>query len=380
MLSATSLTMATSALVGVALAPTPGMSTLPLGLTYLCMMATMIPGSILMRRFGRRLGFTIGGFAGAAGGLCSALGIYMDLFLLFCTGAALFGVANGFAQFYRFAATEVVEEAYKSRAISWVLAGGIVAAFIGPNVARVTREWLETAPFAASYACLVVFCLGVVFVQCFLKIPRPSAEEVSGHRRPLRQILTTPVFLVAVLSAMIAYGTMNLLMTATPLAMDMRQMPFSDTAVVVQWHIVGMFAPSFFTGNLIHRFGVLSIMFVGAVLLIGCATVVLNGEAYQHFFIALVLLGVGWNFLFVGGTTLLTEVYLPAEKGIVQGINDFMVFSATAFTALTSGYFHHLLGWERLNVSTMPVVAFAALIILMLGISQRSKRFHSIKT
>jgi len=377
MLSSTSLTMATSALVGVSLAPSASLGTLPLGLTYLSMMLTMIPGSLLMKRYGRRVGFTLGGFAGIIGGTVSAIAIYNNSFSLFCLGSSLFGVANGFAQFYRFAAAEVAEPAYKSRAISWVLAGGLVAAFIGPNVARVTREMIPDATFSASYACIAIFCLCVILVQIFLRIPIPSDDEVSGHRRPLAFVLTRPVFMVAALCAMIAYGTMNLLMTATPLAMDMRSLPFSDTAVVIQWHIVGMFAPSFFTGHLIHRFGVLRVMFVGALLLLGCALVSLFGQSYNHFFSGLVLLGVGWNFLFVGGTTLLTEVYLPAEKGAVQGINDFMVFSATAFTALTSGYFHHALGWEKLNLITIPMVCFAAISILILGLNTRLRTIQS---
>ena len=374
MLSSTSLTMATSALVGVSLAPDPALATLPLGLTYLSMMLTMIPGSLLMKKFGRRSGFSVGGAVGVLGGLISALAIYQHNFSLFCFGAGLFGVANGFAQFYRFAATEVVEPAYKSKAISWVLAGGLVAAFVGPNVARITRELIPEAVFSASYLCIALFCMGVVVVQLFLKIPMPSYEEISGKRRPLRYVLTRPVFIVAALCAMIAYGTMNLLMTATPLAMDSRSLPFGDTAVVIQWHIVGMFAPSFFTGGLIGRYGVLKVMFVGAALLLACALVSVIGQSYTHFFVGLILLGVGWNFLFVGGTTLLTEVYLPSEKGAVQGINDFLVFSATAFTALTSGYYHHLLGWERLNIYTMPVVCFAAVIILLLGFHTRPRR------
>ncbi len=377
MLSSTSLTMATSALVGVSLAPRASLATLPLGLTYLSMMLTMIPGSLLMKRYGRRVGFTLGGFAGIFGGSISAIAIYNSSFSLFCFGSSLFGVANGFAQFYRFAATEVAEPAYKSRAISWVLAGGLAAAFVGPNVARITREMIPDAMFSASYACIAIFSLCVILVQFFLRIPIPSDEEVSGHRRPLTFVLTRPVFMVAALCAMIAYGTMNLLMTATPLAMDMRSLPFSDTAIVIQWHIVGMFAPSFFTGNLIHRFGVLRVMFVGALLLLGCALVSLFGQSYTQFFSGLVLLGVGWNFLFVGGTTLLTEVYLPAEKGAVQGINDFMVFSATAFTALTSGYFHHVLGWEKLNLFTIPMVCFAAISILILGMNSRLRNIQA---
>lgn len=367
MLSCTSLTMATSALVGVMLAPSPTYATLPLGLLYCFIMLTMIPASLLMKRFGRRIGFAVGGSAGFAGGLIAAFGIYQHSFMLFCIGSAIFGIASGFGQYYRFAAAEIVETAYKSRAISWVLAGGLVAAFIGPNVASLTRDIIPHAVFSASYGAVALFCAGIVILQVFLKIPKPSSDEAHGQKRRLVFILTRPAFMVAVLCAMIAYGTMNLLMTATPLAMDHHGMPFSNTAIVIQWHLVGMFAPSFFTGSLIDRYGVLKVMFAGALILISCALVALSGQLYWHFLVGLILLGVGWNFLFVGGTTLLTEVYLPAEKGEVQGINEFMVFSATAMTAFSSGYLHHTLGWERLNQYTIPVVCFAATIILLLG-------------
>lgn len=374
MLACTSLAIASSALVGVVLTPSPALSTLPLGLTYCCMMLTMIPASLFMQRYGRRAGFALGGSAGVVGGTISAIAIYNGSFVFFCLGSAIFGIANGFAQYYRFAATEVVEASYKSRAISWVLAGGLVAAFIGPNVARLTRDLIPDALFSASYGVVAIFCVGVIFIQYFIRIPKPSLEESQGTRRPLGFVLTRPVFLVAALCAMTAYGTMNLLMTVTPLAMHDRQMAFGATAIVIQWHIVGMFAPSFFTGSLIDRFGVLKVMFMGALILIGCAVVALSGQLYPHFFVGMVLLGIGWNFLYIGGTTLLTGAYLPAEKGVVQGVNEFMVFSVTALTALSSGYLHHLLGWETLNQSTIPVLCTTALIILFLGWSQRRTR------
>lgn len=374
MLSCTSLTMATSALVGVMLSPDPGLSTLPLGLLYFCIMLTMIPASMLMKRFGRRVGFALGGTAGFVGGLIAAIGIYQHSFALFCAGSAVFGIASGFGQYYRFAAAEIVDESYKSRAISWVLLGGLVAAFIGPNIASLTREMIPDAVFSASYGAVALFCAGVVIIQFFIQFPKPSIEESSGHKRPLGLILRQPTFMVAVLCAMIAYGTMNLLMTSTPLAMHHRGMAFGDTAIVIQWHIVGMFAPSFFTGHLIHRFGVLKIMFAGALILISCALVALSGQLYSHFFVGLILLGIGWNFLYIGGTTLLTDVYLPAEKGAIQGINEFLVFSATALTALSSGYLHHTLGWERLNQYTIPVVCFAAVIIILLGWQVRNRQ------
>ena len=371
MLSSTSLIMASSALVGFMLAADPRQATLPLGLTFLGMMATMIPGSLYMRRHGRRSGFVLGAVTGLFGGLVSGVSIHLGSFTGFCIGSVLVGVANGFAQYYRFAAVEVVDSEHRARAISWVLAGGLVAAFVGPNVARFTRDLIPGSVFAASYGCIALFCLGVILVQFLLRIPRPSHEEITGKRRPMAVVLTNPVFLVAVVCGMVSYGTMNLLMTATPLAMDLQRIPFAGTAMVIQWHIVGMYAPSFFTGNLIQRFGVLRVMFTGVILLMACVLVALTGAGYAHFFAGLVLLGLGWNFLFVGSTTLLTEAYLPAEKGSVQGINNFLVFSATACTALTAGYLHHLLGWERLNLYTLPLLLLAGLLITLLGASRR---------
>jgi MFS family permease len=367
MLSCTSMTIASSALVGVALAPNATLTTLPLGLTYCLMMLTMIPASLFMRRHGRRAGFALGGSAGVVGASISAMGIYYHSFLFFCIGSAVFGVANGFAQYYRFAAAEIVDPAHKARAISWVLMGGLVAAFIGPNVASLTRNIIPDALFSVSYAVIALFCAGVVMVQVFLRMPPPSLEESVGHSRPLRLVLTRPIFLVAALCAMVAYGTMNLLMTVTPLAMHERDMAFGATALVIQWHIVGMFAPSFFTGSIIDRFGVLKVMFTGALILVVCAMVALSGQFYSHFIVGLIMLGVGWNFLYIGGTTLLTEAYLPAEKGMIQGINEFMVFSTTALTALSAGYLHHRFGWETLNTYAIPVACITAGIIVLLG-------------
>lgn len=370
MLSSTSLTIASSGLVGVELASTPALATLPIGLTYGCMMLMMVPASLFMRRYGRRVGFVLGGCAGIIGGATSAVAIYYGSFLLFCIGSTVFGIASGFGQYYRFAAAEVVDESYKSRAISWVLMGGLVAAFIGPNAASITRDLISDAAFSASYALVGIFSLGIVIAQFFIRIPTLSRDESQGKKRTLKQILTSPTFFVAALCAMVAYGTMNLLMTATPLAMLDRDMPFSDTVMVIQWHIVGMFAPSFFTGSFIDRFGVLKIMFTGALILLVCAAVALLGQLYSYFIFGLVILGIGWNFLYIGATTLLTEAYWPAEKGVVQGINEFLVFSITTLTAFASGYFYYRFGWETLNYVTIPMVSVTACIIILFGWSR----------
>ncbi len=373
MMSCTSLTMTTSALVGAALAPKPVLATLPLGLLYFSIMLTMIPASLFMKHYGRRYGFITGGIAGAIGGLIAAYGIYLESFGTFCVGSLIFGIASGFGQYYRFAAIEIVDDSHKSKAVSWVLTGGLVAAFIGPNLARITRDAIPEAIFSASYAAVALLCIGIVVVQLLIQIPKPDIEEVQGQKRHLGFILTRPVFLVSALCAMVAYGTMNLLMTATPLAMHHHGMGFNDTAMVIQWHIVGMFAPSFFTGSLIQRYGLLRIMLTGALLLIACAMIALSGHEYWQFFLALVLLGAGWNFLFIGSTTLLTEAYLPAEKGEIQGINEFFIFSVTALTALSSGYLHHTLGWERLSQYSIPVIGFTAIILVAMGWHHRLK-------
>ena len=287
--TSSSLVVATAALVGVALAPSIELSTLPLGLMFLATMSATMPASLLMKRFGRRAGFLLGGAIGALGSALCAAGIQRGSFLTFCIGLALIGVFNGVGQYYRFTAAEVASEQYRSRAISLVMAGGLIAAFTGPNLARLTRDMMPGA-FTASYLSLVaVSLLGMVLISG-LRVPPLSAVEIDGPTRPLARIARQPVFAVALLGAMVSYGVMNLLMTATPLAMNGGGFTFGDTAWVIQWHVLGMFAPSFFTGHLIRRFGVANVMLAGGVLLLACVVVNLSGISATHFWAALVLL------------------------------------------------------------------------------------------
>ena len=366
MLSSTSLTMTSSALVGMSIAPQSAYATLPLGVCYLTVMLSLVPVSLSMQRFGRKPVFCLGACSGFVGGILAASGIYVGSFVLFCFGAMFQGIAMSTAQFYRFAAAELAEESYRSRAISWVLAGGLVAAFMGPAIAFHTREISNLPLFTLSFASIAVVSVGILVCLGFIRFPETVGHESTGIKRPLRKIVLLPGFATAVICAMIAYGTMNLLMTATPLAMDQRGLSFEGTATVIQWHIVGMFAPSFFTGNLIHRFGVLKIMAIGIVMVLIC--VISSNIAQNHagFLVSLFSLGVGWNFLYIGGTALLTQVYRPSEKGLVQGVNDFMVFSVVATTALISGYLHHLLGWATLNLIVLPALTFALASIFVL--------------
>jgi predicted MFS family arabinose efflux permease len=350
----------TSALAGQAMAP-DGFATLPLFLQFVAIMATALPASHLMKRIGRRPGFAVGaGFAVSAGLLgCGA--ILTNSFVLFNIASFGYGVFMGFGMYYRFAAADVAAPAFRPRAISYVLAGGVVAAIAGPELAKATDDLFGPALFAGSFAAVAGLGAATLLVLAFLRIPPPAEEERSGEQRPLAQIMRQPAFMVALGSAAIAQGTMVLVMTATPLAMAFCGHGFDQTAFVIQWHVLGMFAPSFFTGHLISRFGVLTIMSTGAVLILTCLVVALSGVEVAQFWAALLLLGVGWNFMFVGGTSLLTTTYQPAEKAKVQAVNDLVVFATAALSSLSSGVLHHLIGWDAVNLSMVAPV------LIMLG-------------
>ena len=267
MMSATSLVIITSALVGAILAPNRFWATVPLACMFIGSLSCAFPASLLMKSIGRRAGFSVGlGFA-LAGAVVATLGLLGHNFFLFCGGSLLIGLFNGFGQFYRFAAADAASEAYRSRAISWVLAGGVLAAFVGPNLANWSQHLIVGTRFAGSYASLLVLYLLSLGLIAWIRIPKPSAEERSQIGRPLSQIAMQPIFVVAALSAVAAYSVMNLIMTSTPLAMDSYGHHFEQTAWVIQWHILGMYAPSFVTGHLIRRFSCTRVMIVGTFLL-----------------------------------------------------------------------------------------------------------------
>ena len=251
------------------------------------------------------------------------------------------------------------------------MAGGILGGIIGPEVGKLTRTFLEPT-YLASYGALVGFAALSMLIASRLDIPPLSIAEQKAGRRPLRQIARQPAFIVAVLAASGGYGVMNLLMTATPLAMDICGLPFADTAFILQWHVIAMFAPSFFTGGLIKRFGVLNILIVGAGLMFSCIGIALSGITLMHFWWALVLLGLGWNFLFIGGTTLLTETYRPEDKAKVQGTNDFIVLGVQGLTSLSSGILVSTGGWISLNTYALPIVAVTALASMLLWLQRRT--------
>jgi len=345
----------TSALVGHSMAP-DGFATLPLFLQFVAVMATALPASHLMKRIGRRNGFGIGAGFAISGGLLGCGAILNGSFVLFCIASFGYGVFMGFGMYYRFAAADVAEPAFRPRAISYVLAGGVVAAIAGPELAKATDDLFGPALFAGCFAAVAALGTATLLVLSFLRIPPPADEERSGEQRPLAEIMRQPAFMVALGGAAIAQGTMVLVMTATPLAMAFCGFGFDQTAFVIQWHVLGMFAPSFFTGHLISRFGVLRIMAIGAGLIFACLMVALTGVEMIQFWSVLLLLGVGWNFMFVGGTSLLTTTYRPAEKAKVQAVNDLVVFTTAALSSLFSGVLHHLIGWDAVNLSMVPPI------------------------
>ena len=355
-LTATSAVIATAALIGHGLAETKALATLPIGIQFMATMGTTVPASLLMKRIGRRDGFTVGAFFGLAGAMTACWGIMAGDFVLFCVGAALIGAFNGFAQFYRFAAADAASEAFKSRAISLVLAGGVIASF-GPLLADWSADMFAPVAFAGVYVAVAALYVTTLVVLRFITIPPPDAEERSRTGRPLATIMRQPTFIIAVLGSLIGYAMMSLLMTATPLAMRFCGFGFTESAQAIQWHVLGMFAPSFVTGHLIKRFGTLTIMGTGALLIALCVACNLQGIALVNFWLGAILLGVGWNFLFIGGTTLVTELHSPAEKAKTQAAHDFIVFAGVAAAALLSGAAHEAFGWQAMNYAVVPFLA-----------------------
>lgn len=363
MMTGSSLLITSSAVVGAMLTDDRSLATLPLALQFLATMLTSIPASFVMRQWGRRAGFLLGSVIGAAGAALAAWAIWLGDFWLFAAGTALVGVFNGFGIYFRFAAVDAAPDFYKGRAISYVMAGGVVAAFAGPNLANLAREAIPAATFAGSYAALVGLYAIAMLALMGVKIPREPAVARHETGRSLRMIASQPVFLVALVGAMLGYGIMTLVMTATPLAMQVCAMPFSTSAFVIQWHVFAMFAPSFFTGILIRRFGVLSVMLGGALCYIGTVVINLNGVTVTHFWTALFLLGIGWNFLFIGGTTLLTEAYRPEEKAKTQALNDFLVFTTVSLSSLSAGALQYHYGWEAVNWGVTPLITIILLAV-----------------
>ena len=362
--------IAINGLVGLSLAPSPWMATLPV--TGYVAGGALCAGLVArhQRAWGRQRAFQAGlVVAMLASGLCAYAAVNHQFWLL-VAATLLAGYYNANAGLYRFAATELVAPAFKERAVSWVLAGGIIGAVAGPNLASATRDALPVA-FAGAYAALVGVALIALVVISFVRFPPLPKPTLAQPGRPLREIARQPVFIVAVVGCALGYGVMNLLMAATPIAMSQCAHPFKSTALVLEWHVLGMFVPSFFTGSLIKRFGCLPVMGVGVVLNAVCIAVALSGVELMQFIIALLALGVGWNFLFIGGTTLFMQAYRPEEKTTAQAAMDTVIFSTMTVTSFSSGALVTTSGWTWLNLGSIVPVLLTGAALLWLALQPR---------
>jgi predicted MFS family arabinose efflux permease len=351
--------IAINGLAGLSLAPYAGLATLPVTCWVLGGAIATVPASLHMKRVGRQRGLTVGTGFGIVGALLCATAIATRSFWLLCFGTLVWGTYNAYGQYYRFVAADIATPDLRANAISLVLAGGLVGGILGPSTSRYTVDLLGPK-YMGAYLGLIGFALLTMVLLRFVRIPTPSTSERERAGRPLAEIARQPKFVVAVLSAAVSYGVMNFLMTSTPIAMQVCGHPFADAALVISAHVVAMFAPSLFTGRLIRRFGVLPIMLAGAALNIVCIAVALGGIAVANFWWAMVLLGVGWNFLYIGATTLLTETYRPEERAKAQGANDLTIFLVMVISSFTSGMTVATAGWERLNLMALPLIVLVA--------------------
>lgn len=366
--------IAINGLVGLALAPVGWMATLPV-------MGYVVGGALsaplvarLQRQWGRKRSFQVGLLVAILSAGLGAYAVSQRHFALLVATTLVAGFYNANAGLYRFAGPELVAPSYKEKALSWVLAGGILGAFLGPNLASATRDWIGP-PFTGAYIALMGVAALSLVAMSFIEFgphQAPAAGAASG--RPLAEIARQPAFVVAVLGGAVGYGVMNLLMAATPIAMQQCQHPFSAAALVLEWHVLGMFVPSFFTGHLIKRFGVVPIMVAGVALNLACVVVALSGVELMQFLVALFVLGVGWNFLYTGASTLLTTTYRPEEKNKAQGAMDTCVFATMALTSFSSGALVTTQGWTWLNLGSLVPLALVSAGLLWLAAVRRAAR------
>ncbi|YBV97802.1 MFS transporter [Phyllobacteriaceae bacterium JZ32] len=336
----------------------------------------MLPAAALMRQVGRRYGFMSGAGVTALGGLVAAFALFEGNFWLFAAGLMLIGAGNAFVQQYRFAATDNAPLSFKPRAISWVMTGGVFAAIIGPTAVIYTRALFEPVMFAGSFLAVGVIGVLGIFILSFLRLKSHVAAAVEDDglpARPLRVIISQPRFFVALLCAIVSYALMSFVMTGAPLAMVGCGLSTDEATLGIQWHVLAMFGPSFFTGRLIARFGKEAIVAAGLSLLLACAAVALGGIELWNFWLALILLGIGWNFGFIGATTMVTDTYRRSEKGKIEGLHDFLLFGTVAAASLMSGKTLTAFGWDALNWIVFPIAGACLLALAMLVMHERRR-------
>ena len=363
--------LSVTALSVISFYPHGDLATLPTTLQHIGVMLAVFPAAALMMWMGRGFGFRIGSLFGMAGAASCGLGLYIGDFPLMCLGGLLLGYAVASLQMYRFAAVELVPLSYRARAISWVTAGGVVAGVLGSSITRLTYDVLMPL-YLGTYVAMIVIHLVVFVLLSFIRFPpMPKATQTEGPKRSLWEIARQPRFAAAVLSSMAAWATMLFLMSASPLAVVGCGLPPTEAPVVIFLHVMGMFVPSFFTGNLITRFGTVQVMAAGAAILFAGILVALAGIDAWNFRISLALNGIGWNFLFVGATMLVTTCYRPSERGRAQALNDFLIFSTTAIASFLAGFLQDRMGWVVLNLAGLALVVVAFLAVVWLWLQRR---------
>ena len=355
--------VATGGIVGTMLAPDPALATVPISFMAVGMWIGTLPVGILAKAFGRRFALQTGTIFGALSGLIACVAVLSGSFALFLVGTLCAGLYAAAHQSYRFAAADTASPHFRPRAIAWVLAGGVFAGVIGPQLVILTKDAWPAYLFAGTYLAQSVCAVIAGAVLMLLRLPKPAAVRPFADGRPLVEVVRQPRFIVAVACGLASYTLMNLMMTAAPLAMVMCNHSVGDAALGLQWHVIGMYAPSFFTGTLIMRFGVRTVMATGLLLIAGAASIGLLGLALWNFWLALALLGVGWNLSFIGATTLITECHGPRERNKVQAFNDFLVFGSMAFGSFLSGLLLTRYGWGAVNQVVFPVLITAGLLL-----------------
>jgi MFS family permease len=365
--TATTILFTLNGLVGHMLASDKSLATLPVTAVMIGAALSIVPAAQVHRIFGRRAGFMLGSLAGALGGVGYGMGIWLGDFWLFTASALVTGWYFANAQFYRFAAAEAAEESRRPRAISLVMAGGVAAALAGPELVKLSKDLVLGLPFIGAYG--IVIALGLVAMALMSRLRLPALPAAARHEggRPLSVILRQPRMLAALTTGVAAYASMSLVMTATPIAMVACSLTVEDAAFVIQWHSLAMFAPSFFTGRLIEKFGVFKVIGAGLVLILGCTAVAASGIALEHFWVALVLIGLGWNFAFVGATSLVTTCYTPAERAKTQAANDLLVFGVVSCASFLSGVLLNWTGWDGVPLATLPLVLLALVVLPLAG-------------
>jgi MFS family permease len=362
------IVFSTAGLVGLMISPSKGFATLPVTAFVIGSMIAVVPASMAMRRFGRVPVFAGGAVFSVAGALLCVVAIYQNMFWLFCGGTALQGAFQATSSFYSFAAIEAAGPKDKAIAISWVLTGGVVAAVAGSFIASHTAEWLAPFTFAGSYVAAAILAAASLIVFAVVKLPQPTSAEIGGPQRTWPELLAQPKLIVAMAAAILSYALMNLMMTAAPVAMAGCGFGQADSTSVIQWHVLAMFVPSFFTGQLIKRFGVELITGLGMTILVAAGVAGLLGVTFVHFSVALILLGLGWNFGFIGGTTMLTTCYEPSERAKVQAVNNFGVSTMVAIASASSGQMLSHFGWQSVPLVLFP---FALLVLGLLALRRQ---------